>query len=121
MRDYFKDSRGEIRKFEVSGAKFNVLCTKKGALRSGDYHKTAQYDLILKGRFRITLRKGNRNVSFVKGPNTLIKIPPKTPHLFKSLTNSIMLEWWDGSFEAKYYMPYRTLVENSIKNRKNKR
>ena len=120
MKKYFKDSRGEIRRFNINGVKFNALFTKKGAFRSGDYHRSAQYDLILKGRFEIKMRRGNRDVVIRRGSNSLVKIPPRVPHLFKALSNSVMIEWWDGPFEARYYKPYRKFVDKSIdrKNRK---
>ena len=108
----FNDSRGEIRRYSVNGVKFNVLYTKAGTLRSGDYHPVAQYDLILDGEFEITLKQNNKDVVVKKGPNELIAIPPNVPHLFKSLTDTVMIEWWDGPFEAQYYKPYRKLVED---------
>lgn len=111
----FKDSRGEIRRYDINGVKFNVLFTKAGALRSGDYHPAVQYDLILKGTFKITLRKNKKNITLKKGDNEFIAIPPNTPHLFESITDTIMIEWWGGPFEAKYYKPFRKLVEKQIK------
>ncbi|MDD5291086.1 MAG: hypothetical protein PHZ04_03130 [Patescibacteria group bacterium] len=108
------DSRGEIRRYNFKGAKFNVLFTKAGKYRSGDFHPVIQYDLILKGKYQITFRKGNKNIVFTKGENELIIIPPNTPHLFKSLTDTVMLEWWDGPFEVGYYQPYRKIVERQF-------
>ena len=120
MKDYFKDKRGWIRKFNFNGGRVNVIFTKKGAMRSGDYHKSAQYDLILTGKWKITMRKGRRNESMLKGPNTLVRIPPKTPHLYKCLADSFMIEWWDGPFEANYYWPYRKIIEKSLARGKRK-
>lgn len=114
----FKDSRGEIRRHNVQGAKFNVLISKKGTLRSGDFHPNTQYDLILKGTMKITLRKNNQDVVIIKRKNELIVIPPNIPHLFESLTKTIMIEWWDGPFQAKYYQPYRKAVEEQLNNLK---
>jgi len=111
----YKDSRGEIRRYEINGVKFNVLITKAGVMRSGDYHPNTQYDLILSGEFEITLRQGDKDVVFRKGPNELIAIPPNTPHLFHSLTDTVMIEWWDGPFEAKYYEPYRKLIDEQLR------
>ena len=106
-----KDSRGEIRRFDFGGAKFNVLFTKKGALRSGDVHPMRQFDIILKGKFEITMRQGNKNVKITKGANEFVVIPPNTPHLFEALENTVAIEWWDGPFSVEYYEPYRKLVE----------
>ncbi len=109
----FSDSRGEIRRYEIDYTKFNVLTTKAGALRSGDYHPVKQYDLILKGEFEITLRQDDKDVVMKKGVNELIVIPPDIPHLFRAISDTVMIEWWEGPFEAKYYKPYRRLVENN--------
>lgn len=111
----YRDSRGEIRRYEIEGTKFNVLFTKAGVLRSGDFHPNTQYDLILKGEFEITLRKNDKDVVVKKGPNELIAIPPNTPHLFRSLTDTVMIEWWDGPFKAEYYRPYREQIEEQVK------
>lgn len=117
-----KDMRGEIRRHDFKGVKFNVLFTKAGCYRSGDFHPVSQYDLILKGKFQITFRKGGRDVIVKKGPNELIIIPPNTPHLFKSLTDTVMLEWWGGPFAVGYYEPYRKIVERQFaKNKKQKK
>jgi dTDP-4-dehydrorhamnose 3,5-epimerase-like enzyme len=115
MTDYLEDSRGWIRKFDIGGVKFNVLFTKAGVLRSGDYHSNTQYDLILEGSFKVTQKLNEQDVSEVYGPNALIKIPPKVPHLFEALADTTMLEWWDGPFNVEYYAPYRKLVEAAMK------
>ncbi len=118
---YFRDTRGEIQKFRYRGAEFNLIFTKKGAYRSGDVHKSAQYDMILKGGFEITMRKGKRNVKIRAGKNQLVVIPKKTPHLFRAIKDSVMVEWWDGPFEATYYWPYRKIVDASIRRAKRKK
>jgi len=110
----YTDSRGEIRRHEMQGVKFNVLFTKAGALRSGDCHPVTQYDLVLSGEFEITLRQDDKDVVVKKGANELIVIPPDTPHLFRCLTDSVMMEWWDGPFEVEYYEPYRKQVEEQF-------
>ncbi len=114
---HFKDIRGEIKKFGYKGTSFNLIFTKKGGYRSGDVHKSAQYDMILKGGFEITMRKKNRNVKIRAGKNQLVVIPKNTPHLFRAMKDSVMIEWWNGKFEMKYYWPYRKIVEDSISER----
>ncbi|MBI5228631.1 hypothetical protein HY991_00865 [Candidatus Micrarchaeota archaeon] len=111
----FQDFRGEIRRFEIHGTKFNVLFTKAGYFRSGDYHPVTQYDLMLKGEVEITMRQNDDDVVIKKGPNELIVLPPGIPHLFKALTDTVMIEWWDGPFRAEYYAPYRKFVEEQSK------
>ncbi len=112
------DFRGEIRRYNIKGAKFSIIFTKPGMLRSGDSHPVPQYDLILKGEFEITLRKNGKDIVIKKGPNELIVIPPHIPHLFRSLTDTVMIEWWEGPFEAEYYRPYRRLVEDQFRKHK---
>jgi len=110
-----KDARGVIYRIEVGDIYFNLMTRKKGTLLSGDYHPYTQFDLVLKGEFEITLRKKNKDVLIKKKANEFISIPPNTPHLFKSVTDTITLEWWDGPFEQKIYKPYRKLVDENIK------
>ncbi|MCK5319770.1 hypothetical protein KAJ61_00085 [Candidatus Parcubacteria bacterium] len=110
-----KDARGVIYRIEIGDVYFNLMTRKKGTLLSGDFHPYTQYDLILKGEFKITLRKNKKDVVIKKKANEFISIPPNTPHLFESLTDTITIEWWDGPFEQKIYKPYRKLVDENIK------
>lgn len=110
-----KDVRGVIYRIEIGGIYFNLLTRKKGTLSSGDYHPYNQYDLILKGEFEITLRQNNRDKTIRKKANEFIVIPPKVPHIFKSLTDTVTIEWWGGPFEQKIYRPYRKLVDENIR------
>ncbi len=109
------DVRGEIQRFNLHGAKFSVLYTKAGALRSGDYHSTTQLDLMLKGDMEVWEQREMGVVKKIYRANELIVIPPDVPHLFKSLTDSMMIEVWTGSFDAKYYKPFRDLVDAQFK------
>ena len=56
------DARGEIHNFKLGGARFNVLVTRAGVLRSGDVHRHVQYDAIFSGRVAVTSREGGRDV-----------------------------------------------------------
>src|SRR3989344_2383346 len=111
----YRDHRGEIQRHSLGGVKFNALSTKAGVLRSGDYHPNTQYDIILSGEMEITLRQDDKDVIIRKGPNDFIFIPPNVPHLFRALTDTVMIEWWDGEFECKYYKPYRDLIDEQAK------
>jgi len=117
---FYKDARGEIHRLNIKGVKFNALFTKKGALRSGDYHPVRQYNILLKGVMEITMRKNGKDIVVRKKPGQLIVIPPNTPHLYKSITDSVILEWWGGPFKVKYYEPYRKIVEAQFKKRASK-
>ncbi len=109
------DARGEIHRFDIKGVKFNGLFTKAGALRSGDMHPHTQFNIVLSGELEITLRQGKKDIVVRKKPGKLIIIPPNVPHLYRSITDSIILEWWDGPFEVAYFEPYRRLVEKQFK------
>src|SRR3989338_4030026 len=107
ISDAYKDERGEIYLNKIKGIEFVVSYTRAGAFRGGDYHSGKQYNLILKGKFEITLRRNNKDVVKVYGPNELIVIPAGTPHLFKAITDAVLIEWKTGSYKSQYYEPYR--------------
>ena len=109
------DNRGEIKRFNINNVKFNVLFSKKGSYRSGDYHDSIQYDIILSGEVKLTVRHKNKDITLIKKANDFIKIPPNMPHLFYFVKDTVMIEWWDKPFEAKFYEPYRKIVLNNIK------
>lgn len=117
-----EDSRGWIEFCEAEGQKFNILFSKAGSYRSGDYHKTSQHDVIMFGAVEVR----ERNVGFLRmtdGPERFQLYNPGEhfwvyagcAHLFHFKTDTLMIEWWDGEFEAKYYKPYRDIVEESLK------
>lgn len=115
-----EDFRGIINRHQLDGFRFNVLTTKKGGLRSGDVHPHPQYDLVLKGEFEVTMKIDGRDVVKVYGPNEFIVIPPKVPHLFRALTDTVMIEYWEGGGlpVVEYYQPYRKLIEEQFKSGK---
>ncbi len=110
-----EDFRGQIRRYDINGVKFNILFTKAGMYRSGDYHSARQFDVVLHGELEITIREGDKDIVFIKKANEKIEIPPNVPHLYKSLTDTVILEWYDGILEPKYYPPYRKFVDSQSK------
>jgi len=117
-----EDSRGWIEFCEAEGQKFNVLFSKAGSYRSGDYHKTSQHDIIVFG----TVEVRERSIGFIKmtdGPEAFrlenaghsFCVYAGYAHLFHFRADTLMIEWWDGEFEAKYYKPYRDIVDESLK------
>lgn len=109
-----EDKRGKIFKVRIGKINFNVMTRKKGTLMSGDYHPHNQFDVVLKGSVKITLKKEKEEEEIVKKANEFIKIPSGIPHMFEALEDTILLEWWDGPYEQKIYKPYRKIVESSI-------
>lgn len=114
-RRSMSDERGSIEQLELHGAEFNLLYSKKGALRSGDVHPNTQFDLILKGKVQVRMKRGEREEIITAQPNELLAIPAGVPHLFEFLEDCVMIEWWDGPFQAEYYAPYRDLVEQKMR------
>ena len=35
--------------------------------------------------------------------------------IFPLLNDTVMAEWWDGAFEARYYRPYRKGVDRALR------
>lgn len=114
---FFSDRRGEIFINKFKGTEFNVIFTKAGGYRAGDYHPIKQYGIILKGKIKLTLRKKNKDISKQYELNELIVIPPNTPHLFKFITDTVMIEWFGGRYRAQYYEPYRRIIKKQLENK----
>lgn len=114
----FRDKRGRIHQCGVGGMRFNVLTSKAGTYRAGDYHSVQQFDVVLSGLVHVYMTArddpdfGGKVVTLQ--PHTLLVIPPEVPHLFRFDEDTVMLEWWDGPFEATYYEPYRAIVEGRV-------
>ncbi len=111
----FEDIRGRIERHELDGVKVNLLSTKKGFMRSGDLHKNRQLDIILSGRVELWTYQNGQTVKQVMGPHTYIVLNPHVPHLFNFLEDTVMMEWWDGPFEAWFYKPYRDVIDAQFK------
>ncbi|MEK7072103.1 MAG: cupin domain-containing protein [Patescibacteria group bacterium] len=111
---FFSDRRGEIFINKFKGTEFNVIFTNAGGYRAGDYHPTEQYNVVLKGKIKLTLRQKNKDISKQYGPNELIIIPPNTPHLYKFIIDTVMIEWFAGRYMARYYEPYRKIIKKQL-------
>ena len=111
-----KDVRGEVHNLRIGGFRFNVLVSEKDTLRSGDVHRSDQLDMIFSGNVRVTTREHGKDVvREYKGGDFLV-IPANTPHKFHFLNHTVMAEWWTNeAFECRYYTPYRTEVDASMR------
>ena len=116
MTDIFRDSRGSIHRMEIGGQKFNVLYTKAGSYRSGDWHPHRQFDVVISGRADVQLRHVVGDGSRLLCPGGQLVIRPNTPHLFYFPEDTVMIEWWDGPLVVNYYEPWRKIVEDSLRN-----
>lgn len=116
--EFFSDQRGELHVNKIKGADFNAIFTKAGAYRAGDYHSAEQYSVVLKGEVEITLRQNHQDIIKKYGPNELIVIPTNTPHLYKFLADTVMIEWLAGPYTPRYYEPYRKIIDQQLKRSK---
>ena len=108
-----EDRRGEI--YILSGdlkehEEITLFTTRKDFARGGCIHKfNNEYCIILEGRIRYFI-KDAEPMDLEKGQS--IKIEKNTPHYFKSLTDSIVLEWGATSDEKKQkHFEYKKRVE----------
>lgn len=108
-----KDARGEIHNLEIGGARFNVLVSKAGSMRSGDVHRWPQLDAIFSGCVQVTTREDGKDIVRTYGGGDHILIPAHIPHMFRFVNDTVMAEFWLGPFDARYYRPYRAQVDAS--------
>jgi hypothetical protein len=110
-----RDARGAVHNLMVGGFRFNVLESRKGSLRSGDVHRTPQHDVIFSGRVSVTTREHGVDVSRQYAAGESLVIPAHVPHIFRFLNDTVMAEWWDGPFEARFFKPYRQVVDQALR------
>ena len=110
-----RDARGEIHNLKIGAARFNVLASRAGAMRSGDVHRSRQLDMVFSGLCAVTTREAGRDVRRTYGAGSLIELPAHVPHAFEFLNDTVMAEWWPdaAAFEARYYRPYRAKVDRA--------
>jgi len=111
----FEDIRGKIERIDFKGTKFNIIGTKKGFMRSGDLHKNTQFDLILSGKIELWVLTEDITEKTIVYPNQYVVLKPHVPHLFNFLEDTVMIEWWDGPFEAWFYKPYRDIIDEQFR------
>jgi hypothetical protein len=67
------------------------------------------------GSVRLTTRENGQDIVRSFGSTDRIALPPNIPHLFEFLTDTVMAEWWESPFEARYYKPYRERVDQNFR------
>jgi len=107
IKHIHQDERGEIICFYLNGIEYTLLITKEGFARGGCLHNVTEYAVVLEGKVKYKMPKiSEKYIVGQKEPVTVdetwqviipkgrtITVPPETPHLFISLTDSIVLEW----------------------------
>ena len=113
-----EDERGKIWRHELDGKEYVLLETVRGEVRGGDYHQTTQHDFVLKGKILwiektcLTCPPNQGEDTTVLREGEEIATKPGIPHMLVSIGGpSLVLEWLDGSFEKKYYRPFRDMIE----------
>lgn len=113
-----RDARGEVHNLRFGGQRVNILVSAAGTVRSGDVHRAKQLDMMFSGHARVTTREWGRDVKREYVGGQLIVIPENVPHIFHFLNKTVMAEWWEGGhFEARYYRPYRQIVDDNLRQR----
>ena len=84
-----RDARGEVHNLEAGGFRFNVLVSHAGVLRSGDVHRSRQFDLIFSGTVTVTTREKGRDVTRRYSDGDLVVIPANVPHIFRFLNRTV--------------------------------
>ena len=84
-----RDARGEVHNLETGGFRFNVLVSHAGVLRSGDVHRSRQFDLIFSGTVTVTTREKGRDVTRRYSDGDLVVIPANVPHIFRFLNRTV--------------------------------
>ncbi len=114
----YEDKRGKVIDLSllgISSLEVKILVTNEGMLRGGDSHSAAQNYLVLEGELEVTMKEGESEDKIVKRANEFITIEPNIPHLFKSLTRTVVLKYGPPS-KSTYYEPYRKLVQEQLVN-----
>ena len=109
-----EDARGQIYVFKINNQGYGLSINQKGAMRGGDFHPVPQYNLILQGKMKITQWIDEKDVVTIAGPNELVVIQPGIPHLFESITESVMVEWWEKDNQSEAFPRYRDEVKENI-------
>lgn len=111
----FRDARGAVHNMQIGGFRFNVLVSQANTLRSGDVHRSNQYDMLFTGSVQVTTREHGVDINRTYTAPAFITIPAHVPHIFRSLDATVMAEWWDDAFEARYFRPYRDVVDAALR------
>jgi len=124
LLDTKTDNRGSLLKFKLGKKKFLIVLTKKGFLRGGETHNMPQRTILAEGKIEVVTKlliansKGiYQNVDITntyKGVQEFF-IPPNTPHYFRFLEDSVIMEYEDENMTREYYPEYRKIVEESMK------
>lgn len=113
LNKVFKDKRGEI--FTLTGKPLNVpeasiMTCFAGFAKGGCFHSlNSEHLVVIEGVIKYIYDEDMKHVMLHAGQS--ITIPPKTPHLLISLTDSIIMEWGCTEEEKKVkHKKFRKIV-----------
>ena len=108
------DNRGKIFKLTLDKV-YWLSFTKRGFSRGGDIHDGRQFNVVLKGEFKVLMHYEKREVEVNMFEGDSIVIPENVPHVFIAKQDSWMLEWHDHKLppykDKRFYRPYRDRVD----------
>lgn len=107
----YEDKRGKIYRLSMESKEYLIIETKAGFARGGDTHQCAQYETVLKGSISCEEYIDRKDIETTLHEGDSKTIGANIPHMFTSITDSLIIEWLDGNYERIYYQPYRKRVE----------
>lgn len=105
------DARGNLYLLKFKGKEFLLLETNMNHSRGGDMHKSVQHDIVLHGIVQFKFMQGKKLREKVLRQAETITFPAEQPHMLTALTDCLVLEWLEGSFEKTFYEPFRRLCK----------
>ncbi len=109
-----EDQRGKLIAIIIDGKEYLIIKTNEGYARGGDIHKSTQYDVVLEGEILWEENWHGYNTEQLMIKGDMNTVEEGIPHMYTSLTDSIVLEWLEGDFEKKYYKPFRKRIKEII-------
>ena len=106
------DKRGTIIILNDGKKDYLMIYTKAGYLRGGEIHEGYQQNVVLSGIVEWTTPDGTTTHSV----SDAIFTTKGTPHLMKSVTDSLIVEYREHPLEnpVNYYEPYRKLIREKM-------
>lgn len=98
----FTDDRGTLAQIAHEGvAQVNAVFTKKGAVRGNNhYHKcAAETFYLLSGRVRVSVRRGEKEETYLFGAGDAFRIPPYVSHTFDYLEDTYLVVLYSARVE----------------------
>jgi len=116
LKKRFEDPRGKILMFSFGNLNINLVEIKKGYARAGHFHNYESKQFFVEGRIEFRaedVHQKKERIEIINFPK-MVKIPSETAHLFIALWDSLLIEVYEGKFEAIDYPKYRDVVKKTL-------